>query len=126
MSMMWNLSILFLLFLLYIKLTWSPQVAYFPSAQNLEQTKIKVPEGDAKIDLLDPATGQLAVQGWLENGERHINDNSAEAGTPLYIANESLSRLRWRSVRMLFISTPHHFIQVLTPAEFGPVCANQV
>lgn len=74
--------------------------------------------------MIDPETGKLAIQGWLENGEMLVTDNSETDANPL--GHKSLNILRKRGVNFTIIQTPNHYISLLSPVDFGFMCINKV
>ena len=50
----------------------------------------------------------LAFQGWEIDGEKHVNDNSAEHSLSLYTPDLSIAKVR--EVNIFFVQTPEHYI----------------
>lgn len=86
------------------------------SKSGLEQPRLNL-EPDEEHLLLDPATGQLAMQGWEINGEKYVTNNQETASRALWSPDYSI--VRNREVNIFFLQTPEHYISVLPGVVFG-------
>ena len=75
--------------------------------EGLEQPRLNFDENET-YDLLDTLTGELKIQGWEINGEKMVNDNSAEASRAFY--TPELSVVKNREINIFFLNTPDHYI----------------
>ena len=78
----------------------------------LYQSEVKTPKDKStKINLLDPKTGQLNVQGWAVGGlEENIVVNYKDA-RPWSSHSQWINKLRYRQWNYYLLHTPKHVIQ---------------
>lgn len=70
------------------------------SPAGLKQPRLNLVAGEQR-DLIDAESGTLALQGWEVNGEKMVNDNSAEHSLSFF--HPSLAPVRERAVNIFFI-----------------------